>query len=532
MEKSGQHQRASQVLQSFPLATLPLEVQLDVQNQVDALKSELQTVAQITAALTADVQKLPAADQPIMQPLVTEILDEIDLDSVIRLTDYQRLRNDDSLSIEQRVSLAISGWLLGAGDGLDNLATTKSLSRVRPLIEMYLVESDEAKRSQIAAQLKAEEGGQAEYVAKLLAHIKPPLKLPLVDEKDPPGLFRLSVPDGAGAVQYVVQTPPEYDPNRNYPCILSLPGTGVSPEYQVDWWSGTYEPVTKQRYGQATRFGYIVISPAWMQDYQTNYNYSEPEQQRILSCMRDAQRHFSIDTNRIFVSGHMAGSAAAWDLALAHPDMWAGAVIISPSADKHILHYSLQNAKLMPIYAVYGEHDASGFKDQIGSTLDKYVSSQRYDAIAVEYHGREGGYFPEELPRIMEWMELSSHRRQLAPQTIDVKMLRTGDRFFYWIEAADYQTSNNAFAFNPTESSNINAQIIPQSNMVRVSSVPSRTVWIWLTPETVDFKRTVVIDVKGKTKRLDVASDVDVILEDARTRAERLHPFHFKVVFP
>ncbi len=530
--KSGQHQRAAQVLQAFPLAVLPLEVQLDVQNQVDSLKSELQSVALITEALKGDVQKLPPADQPIVEPLVKEILNEVSLDSGIRLTDYQRLRNDGSLSDEQRVSLALSGWLLGPGAGLDNLATTKSLARVRSLVEKYLVESDENKRGQILAQLKAEEGGQAEYVAKLLAHLKPPLKLPPVDEKDPPGLYRLSVPDGTGAVEYVVQTPPEYDPNRIYPCVLSLAGVGISPDYQVDWWCGTFEPNTKQRFGQATRFGYIVISPAWALDYQTKYDYSEPEQQRILRCLRDAQRRFSIDTGRIFVSGHQAGSAAAWDLALAHPDLWAGAVLISPSADKFIVHYSEQNAKMVPIYAVYGEHDASGFKDQINKTLNKYVSSPRYDAIAVEYHGREGGYFPEELPRIMDWMELSSHRRQIAPTEIDVRMMRSGDRFFYWVEAVDFQTANNSFAFNAGEKSNIEAQLIPQQNMLRVGNIPSRTVWVWLTPETVDFKRTVILQVKGKTKRIEVASDVEVILEDARSRADRLHPFHFKAVFP
>lgn len=113
--KSGQHQRAAQVLQAFPLAVLPLEVQLDVQNQVDSLKSELQSVALITEALKGDVQKLPPADQPIVEPLVKEILNEVSLDSGIGLTDYQHLHNDGSLSDEQRVSLALSGWLLGPG---------------------------------------------------------------------------------------------------------------------------------------------------------------------------------------------------------------------------------------------------------------------------------------------------------------------------------------------------------------------------------------------------------------------------------
>jgi predicted esterase/tetratricopeptide (TPR) repeat protein len=528
---SGQHQRAAQVLLTFPLASLPIEIQLEVQNQVEGLKTELQTVAQITEAIKTDVGKLPAAEQPILEPLVKEIVDEVGLDSVVRLSDYQRLRNDETLSGEQRVSLALSGWLLGAGAGLDNLATTKSLTRVRPLVQRYLVEADEPKRAQILEQIQAEEGGQADHLVKLLANMKPPMQPPAVNEKDPPGLYRMSIPDGAGTVDYLVQTPPEYDPNRTYPCVLALPGMRVSTDYQVDWWCGPFEPNTKQRYGHATRYGYIVVSPAWARDHQTNYDYTEWEHQRILRCLRDSLRHFSIDTNRVFISGHLAGAAAAWDLALAHPDLWAGAVLISPNADKFIIHYSEKNARVMPIYAVYGEYDASGFKEQIGKTLDKYVSSPRYDALAVEYRGREGGYFPEELPRIIEWMELSSHRRQRAPTDIDVATMRSGDRFFYWLEAVDYQTANNALVFSP-QSATIGAKLIPQENLIRVTNVPGRSLVVWLSPEMVDFKRTVIVSAKGKTKRLDVASDPAVILEDARTRADRLHPFHFKVQFP
>jgi len=343
---------------------------------------------------------------------------------------------------------------------------------------------------------------------------------------------------GDERVDYVVQTPPEYDPNRVYPCVVSLPSLSTNPEYQINWWCGTSvlvketeasEP-TKQRFGQATRNGYIVISPAWAARGQLQYNYSEVEHARVLKCYRDALRHFAIDTDRVFVSGHQAGAALAWDLALSHPDLWAGSVMISPTADKFIIQYD-QNAELMPMYFVYGEFDASGFREQIGRTLDKYVSSFRYDTIAVSYRGREGGFFPEELPRIMEWMELSSHRRLRNPKEIKVSMLRPGDRFFYWVEAPDFASDNNSFAFKPGDSRGIEASITAK-NGVSVSQNPSPTTLIWLTPEMVDFKQPVSVRVKGTTKRLDVASDVEVILEDARRRADRLHPFHFKVLVP
>lgn len=537
-QDAGQYQLATSILNTFPMAALPIEVQLKVQDQFSSLKQNLVLVSQIVNALKKDQQELPPAEQELVAPMVKEIFSEVGLDSAIRLADYERLRADPSLSVEQRVSLAISGWMLGSGSGLDNFATTKSLITARSLVQQYLTESDSIRRSQILAQLKSLEGGQPDLVVKLLALMKPPKTPPPVATEDAPGLHRMQISMGNETVNYLVQTPPEYDPNRVYPCVLSLPSLGSNPDVQVNWWCGSpiqtkaseQAEIKVQRFGQATHNGYIVISPVWFTEGQLQYNYSEIEHARVLKCYRDALRHFSIDTDRVFISGHQAGAALAWDMALSHPDMWAGAVMISPTADKFIVHYDL-NAKLIPMYFAYGQFDGSGFRERIGTTLDKYVSSLQYDAIAVSYIGREGGYFPEEAPRIMEWMQLSSHRRERDPKDIKVSMMRPGDRFFYWIEAPEFVSDNNSFAFNPADSKGIEASKTAKNGFT-VGQTPSPVTWIWLTPEMVDFKQPVSVRVKGTTKRFDVSSDLEVILEDVRQRGDRLHPFHFKIVMP
>ncbi len=175
-QNAGQYQLATEVLNTFKLDTLPLEVQLKVQDQFESLKQSLLMVAEIIEALKKDLQALPEAEQQAVRAVVEEILREVNLDSVNRLADYQRLRADESLSAEQRVALALGGWMLGSGSGLDNFATAKSLSRVRELIEQYLIEADEARRSQILTQLKSEEGGRPDLVVKVLAMMKPPRK--------------------------------------------------------------------------------------------------------------------------------------------------------------------------------------------------------------------------------------------------------------------------------------------------------------------------------------------------------------------
>ncbi len=91
----------------------------------------------------------------------------------------------------------------------------------------------------------------------------------------------------------------------------------------------------------------------------------------MLRCVRDAYRRLNIDTNRVFISGHFDGGAAAWDLALSHPDMWAGAVLLSPSSEKFILMYG-DNAVYVPTYTVWGSCDASSFSENLGRTVDDY----------------------------------------------------------------------------------------------------------------------------------------------------------------
>ena len=74
---------------------------------------------------------------------------------------------------------------------------------------------------------------------------------------------------------------------------------------------------------------------------------------------RAATKRFAIDTDRVFLSGHSLGGDAAWDIALAHPDLWAGLVAIVPTADRYVTHY-WPNARRLPIYVVGGELDRAG----------------------------------------------------------------------------------------------------------------------------------------------------------------------------
>ena len=98
--------------------------------------------------------------------------------------------------------------------------------------------------------------------------MKPPKDTP---EKEN-GYYELTVDGLAGEapITYAVQLPPEYNPYRRYPVIVTLAAGGMSPRLQVDWWAGGVD-AKGARQGQGSRNGYIVIAPMWAGAHQGKY---------------------------------------------------------------------------------------------------------------------------------------------------------------------------------------------------------------------------------------------------------------------
>jgi len=536
--RSGQPELAGRLLQEFPLdptGGASTETQLRVQDEIDKLKSTVKQISDVVQLLQQQVTQLPQADADLVRPVVEQIAKDISIESAERLSDYARFGNEASMALDQRVAFAIGGWYLGSGSGLDNFEVAKSVVRVSGLVREYLSDASSARREEILRLLAKEEGGQPDTIGKIIAAMTPPLSLPETLPDDPPGMFRLqSSPadgDATAGLSYVIQLPPEYTPYRRYPCIVALPGLGNSAEMEISWWSGAYLPDRGQRLGPATRHGYIVISPQWAAPDQLQYNYSEREHDRILRCVRDAMRRTSIDTDRVFITGHYDGGAAAWDLALSHPDLWAGAVMLSPSAEKYILSYGI-NAAYVPTYTVWGQFDGSKFMENLGRTVDDYLRSPKYDAIGVEYHGRPRDHFLEEIPRIIDWMELTSHRRERAPKDLDLVSARAGDRFYYWLELLDADPST---LVSPLQFDSKRPKIeasMQNGNVIRLSNYRGKQLWIWLRPDMVDFASPIEVIAKGTKKRYSVQADTRTLLEDTRTRADRQAPFYARLEYP
>ena len=541
--KAGQNHLAYSMLESFPTDNINGPVLQEVRDKLEDYRKIQQrgegTIHQIDS-LMAKVKDVQLKKQ--LQPLRDEIALELSFGTLDRLGPFRRLADDNDLLPEQKMALAVSGWLMGADDAVDNLQVALSLAETRHLVLEYLNEPLAVRRRQWLESMGSQTGASPKYVAKLLAHMKPPVATP---PQETPGHFNLEIrgiedePD----VIYHVQLPPEYDPYVRYPTVVTLHGAGTTAEQQIDWWAGVARPSTPakapvpakavgaanagndknaipatdvpaatggsmlagMRLGQAARQGYIVIAPEWTKPHQVKYEYSAREVAAVLGSLRDACRRFSIDTDRVYLSGHSMGGDAAWDMGLAHPDLWAGVIPIVATADKYVGHY-WPNAARLSFYFISGELD-DGRTATNAPQWDRYLTQVRgWDTTLVEYQGRGHENFSDEVIRLFDWM--SRKKRDFFPKEFSTVTLREWDKDFWCVELKDMLSSAMVDPNSwPAPRGTHALKLEVKTNAVNGLNVEMRAakVIVWLAPsDTLTFDRPITVIVNGE--RISCAS--------------------------
>jgi predicted esterase len=532
--EAGQHQFVLRMLKKFPTEGTSgetIQAVRDMLGQYQANETSRKRLVERMEGLAK--QAGDAAVRKRIEPILQEISAELSVNTMDRMAAFRELGDDQTLQASDKLALAVSGWLLGAKGANPRLSTALSLVEVRRLILQFFAASNKIGRDELLLGFRSEEGASPALVAQVLANMKPPVAVDPPEEEGQPYAFEVpGLSSSSPAIRCLVQLPPEYDPHRRYPAILTLHGPGFTPEQQIDWWAG---PRVKGgwRAGQASRRGYIVIAPDWTLEHQKQYQYSAREHAAALDSLRAACQRFAIDTDRVFLSGHSFGGDAAWDIGLGHPDLWAGVIPIVAKADKYCALY-WENAALVPYYFVCGELDSSRMIAN-SRDWDRYLR-KGYNVTVVEYQGRGHENFSDEILRLFDWM--GRLRRNFSPKKFGVVTMRPWDNFFWWLELRQLPPKAMIAPENwPPPRGTLAVQTdatVTKTNGILLQTGAAQAT-VWLSPDVLDLARRFTVKINGKdlnTSAASLAGDLGVLLEDARSRGDRQHPFWSKIETP
>ena len=508
--KAGQHQLATAWLTKFPSdgvdgATLQkVRAKLDEYTEIDRKGTD--TVNQLNAL----VEKIPDSGlRERVRPAVKEIADEMTANTLDRMATYNRFAADNQAPPENKLALAISGWLLGAGEAIEDLPRALSMVELRNLVRHYLQEIDQVRRDADLKKIMASEAVTPKFIAGLAAHMTPPIE---TEPPQTPGLYELSVGPNNGdpAVTYALQLPPEYDPHSSYPCIVTLHGGGSNPKQQIEWWSI-----------QAARHGYIVIAPAWTKPHQGQYEGDLPRTRcRALNtaarlpavCDRHRPRVFKrpFDGRRRGVGYRPVASRfvgrrdsdcrlGQQNRAAVQEKRGVGAVVFRlwrtgwrQNGEERIRVRRLHASQSRRRQRLHGR----------GIRRARPRTFFRRNSAAVRLDGCK--------------------QRNFFPKRFDVVTQRSFDNFFWWLEMRNFQPTPGK---NFTPGSNLTG-----ANGVAVRGAGGKPI-VWLAPEMVDFSKPVNVSLNGQSMApsKSIQPDIATMLEDIRTRGDRQHPFWAKV---
>lgn len=216
-------------------------------------------------------------------------------------------------------------------------------------------------------------------------------------------------------LNYRILKPTDYDSTKSYPLILFLHGAGErgSDNYsQLKWGVSHFaDPKMREKYPAFIVAPQVPEGEYWstLESVRDTTSFSVPMLEKPAEPMRltielleQLQEQFSIDENRLYVTGISMGGFGTFDLIERHPNMFAAAVPICGGGDATRAFF----LKDMPIWVFHGA------KDEV--VLPEY-SRKMVDAIRVA--GGSPGYteYPDEdhigawveaynNPHLYEWM--------------------------------------------------------------------------------------------------------------------------------
>ncbi len=523
--EAGQHRLAEEYARQITPESIGGAVQREAQEFLKSYERQRDTAIHIRELLDDLASKLTdEARVQQLQPLRSVLLEELHPDTLNRLDPFLKAENDTAYSPVEKLAIGYSGWVVGAANADTDLDQAVRLWDTRFLIQEALRAPTQNQRQLVYQQLRRVEGIGPDTVRKLIPLIPPVIETP---EIHPGRAHKIEVPadDPGPATTYSVVLPAEYSPYHSYPVLIALRAQDKTIEQTLSLWGGSEEQP-----GATQRRGYILIAPDYAAANKAEYDYDSATHLHVLAALNDARRRFSVDSDRIYLTGHGMGADAAFDLGFSHPDEFAGVIPIGGVMD-HYCKFYRENAVNSAWYVIGGELDRDKASRNLPNFDQIFKHGFKFDFTYCEFTQRGYESYAEEFPHAFEWMAL--HRRAPLPKEIDANSLRKSDQRFHWVVASALPQTT-VLPLPPGSKTRISPMKIKArfttGNLLEISS-PSPRHTVWIHPDLVDLEKRVKLHVNGKQSQQFIDPDFTATLEDYRSRGDRQRLYAAKLEF-
>ena len=305
----------------------------------------------------------------------------------------------------------------------------------------------------------------------------------------PDGFVRLAYRDEVdGSPQYCrAYLPANYDPAKKWPLVIQLHGYNPANPVYVRWWAAD------SRYaGIDTEFSnhrqVIYMEPHG----RGNVSYLGMGDSDVVHAIADAKRLFSVDDDRVYLTGDSMGGWGTWEIANRHPDLFAAIAPVFGGSDYHSRMSEEELAKLslvdrflnekestwamadgllnIPIFVHHGDADQS-VNVEYSRWAVRMLQRWGYDVRYQEYPGRSHEALESQNGNMsIEWF--LDHRRNPNPRHVRIRSAELRNAVAYWAHVVQ-AASPLAFVVVDAEVVDRNVIRLDTENVLDITLSPS-----------------------------------------------------------
>jgi dienelactone hydrolase len=326
----------------------------------------------------------------------------------------------------------------------------------------------------------------------------------------PYGFVRLAYRDDVdGSPQFCrAYLPPGYEPGRKWPLVMQLHGYNPANPVYVRWWGAS-----ERHPGIDTEFkdhqGVIYLEAHG----RGNTQYLGMGDSDVLHAIAEAKRLFSVDDDRVYLTGDSMGGWGTWNVATRHPDLFAAIAPVFGGVDYHSVTSEEDLARLLPIDRFTNEKQSSwAMADGLLNTpifvhhgdADQAVNVEYsrwavrllqrwgYDVRYHEYPGRvHEALLRHNANLSVEWF--LQHRRDAAPRKVRLRSAEVRNASAHWVHVLQ--------AASPLAFMVVDAEVVDR-NVIRLDTDNVLDVALSPPAALVDAKRPVTVVWNGTPQEL------------------------------